>query len=102
MADRRTGADLLRHPGELRAHIGESAEPQSATSRISSTGYQPSTGNFDVPGFYFVGSTHDPEPGQLSGNYRTVNELVIYGPDTDINVSGNATFKGIVAVSGSR
>lgn len=68
----------------------------SGNNRISSTGYQPTMGNFEMPGFYFVGSPTVASQINLSGNYGTVNELVIYGPDTYINVSGNATFKGII------
>lgn len=78
----------------------------SGNNRISSTGYQPGLGQFDVPGFYFLGSPTVASQINLSGNYGTVNELVIYGPDTYINVSGNATFKGIlvgkqIAMSGN-
>lgn len=78
----------------------------SGNNRISSTGYQPSMGNFEMPGFYFVGSPTVASQINLSGNYGTVNEMVIYGPDTYINISGNATFKGIlvgkqIAMSGN-
>lgn len=68
----------------------------SGNNRISATGYQPSVGQFDVPGFYFLGSTSVASQVNLSGNYSTTNEMVIYGPDTYINISGNATFKGIL------
>ncbi|HEX6206534.1 MAG TPA: hypothetical protein VFZ29_12080 [Solirubrobacterales bacterium] len=68
----------------------------SGNNRISATGYQPSLGQFDVPGFYFLGSTTVASQINLSGNYSTTNEMVIYGPDTYINISGNATFKGIL------
>lgn len=68
----------------------------SGNNRISATGYQPSVGQFDVPGFYFLGSTTVASQINLSGNYSTTNEMVIYGPDTYINISGNATFKGIL------
>lgn len=78
----------------------------SGNNRISATGYQPSVGQFDVPGFYFLGSPTVASQINLSGNFGTVNEMVIYGPDTYINISGNATFKGIlvgkqIAMSGN-
>jgi hypothetical protein len=78
----------------------------SGNNRISATGYQPGLGQFDVPGFYFLGSPTVASQVNLSGNYGTVNEMVIYGPDTYINISGNATFKGIlvgkqIAMSGN-
>lgn len=78
----------------------------SGNNRISATGYQPGLGQFDVPGFYFLGSPTVASQVDLSGNYGTVNEMVIYGPDTYINISGNATFKGIlvgkqIAMSGN-
>jgi hypothetical protein len=68
----------------------------SGNNRISATGYQPSLGQFDVPGFYFVGSPTMASQISLSGNFGTVNEMIVYGPDTTINISGNATFKGIL------
>jgi hypothetical protein len=78
----------------------------SGNNRISATGYQPGLGQFDVPGFYFLGSPTVASQINLSGNFGTVNEMVIYGPDTYINISGNATFKGIlvgkqIAMSGN-
>ena len=78
----------------------------SGNNRISATGYQPSLGQFDVPGFYFLGSPTVASQINLSGNFGTVNEMIVYGPDTYINISGNATFKGIlvgkqIAMSGN-
>ncbi|HEU4462532.1 MAG TPA: hypothetical protein VFR75_08065 [Solirubrobacterales bacterium] len=78
----------------------------SGNNRISATGYQPSLGRFDVPGFYFLGSTTVASQINLSGNFGTVNEMIVYGPDTYINISGNATYKGIlvgkqIAMSGN-
>jgi hypothetical protein len=69
----------------------------SGNNRIAATGYQPSAGNFDVPGFYLLGSTSRATSVNLSGNYSTTNEFVLYGPNTQINISGNATFKGLIA-----
>lgn len=78
----------------------------SGNNRISATGYQPGLGQFDVPGFYFLGSPTTASQINLSGNFGTVNEMIVYGPDTYINISGNATFKGIlvgkqIAMSGN-
>lgn len=78
----------------------------SGNNRISATGYQPSLGQYDVPGFYFLGSPTVASQINLSGNFGTVNEMIVYGPDTYINISGNATFKGIlvgkqIAMSGN-
>lgn len=69
----------------------------SGNNRIAATGYQPNAGNFDVPGFYLLGSTARATSINLSGNYSTTNEFVIYAPNTQINISGNATFKGLIA-----
>lgn len=69
----------------------------SGNNRISATGYQPSLGQFELPGFYFLGSPSGASQINLSGNASVTNELVIYGPDTYINISGNATWKGIIA-----
>jgi hypothetical protein len=44
------------------------------------------------PAFYFLGSSNV----SLAGNAGT-DELVVYGRETTINVTGNATFKGVLA-----
>jgi hypothetical protein len=69
----------------------------SGNNRISATGYQPGESQFDMPGFYLLGSPTVATQVNLSGNYSTTDEFVIYGPNTNINISGNATFKGVVA-----
>ncbi len=79
-------------------HCGTSNQiSMSGNNEITATGYQPSQGVFDVPGFYLLGSTTYTSQVSLSGNASTTDEFVIYGPDSYINVSGNATFKGIIA-----
>lgn len=69
----------------------------SGNNRITATGYQPGEGVYDMPGFFLLGSPTQASSANLSGNYSTTHEFVIYGPDTYMNVSGNATFKGVVA-----
>jgi hypothetical protein len=69
----------------------------SGNNEITATGYKPGQGQFDMPGFYLLGSTTSLSQVDLSGNYSTTDEFVIYGPNSYINISGNATFKGIVA-----
>jgi hypothetical protein len=69
----------------------------SGTSGIVSTGYSATDGRFDVPGFYLLGSTSRTTNVSLNGNHKTGNEFVIYGPNTTMNVSGNTTYKGLIA-----
>jgi hypothetical protein len=79
-------------------HCGASTQLSlSGNNRISATGYQPQLGQFEMPGFYFLGSPTVATQVNLSGNFSTTDEMVIYGPDTYINISGNATMKGIIA-----
>jgi hypothetical protein len=77
----------------------------SGNQQISATGYQPQSGQFQMPGFYFLGNAAGTSQINLSGNSQT-NEAVIYAPDSTINISGNSTWKGIIvgrriAMSGS-
>jgi hypothetical protein len=79
-------------------HCGTSSQiSMSGNNEITSTGYKPAQGQFDMPGFYLLGSTTSVSQVSLSGNNSTTDEFVIYGPNTYIDISGNATFKGIVA-----
>ncbi|HEV2727656.1 MAG TPA: hypothetical protein VGV34_05130, partial [Solirubrobacterales bacterium] len=52
---------------------------------------------YDMPGFFLLGSPTMPSTINLSGNYTTTQEFVIYAPRSTINVSGNATMKGLIA-----
>jgi len=69
----------------------------SGNNRISSTGYLPSEGKFSMPGFYLLGSTTMTTNVNITGNAGTVDEFIIYGPNTTINISGNGTYKGVIA-----
>jgi hypothetical protein len=63
----------------------------SGNTRIAST-------NKSVyPAFYFLGSTTKKTKVNLGGNAGTEDEFVIYGPNTTIELSGNATYKGVIA-----
>ncbi len=79
-------------------HCGTSDQiSMSGNNEITATGYLGTPGHFDMPGFYLLGSTAYTSQVSLSGNSSTTDEFVVYGPDSYISVSGNATFKGIVA-----
>jgi hypothetical protein len=68
----------------------------SNNAGITSTGYQPSLGKFDVPGFYLLGSPTIPTSVEWSNNSGT-NEFVLYAPNSSINLSNNATYIGVIA-----
>jgi hypothetical protein len=68
----------------------------SNNADITSTGYQPEAGKYDVPGFYVMGSTTIPTTIELSNNSGT-NEFVLYAPNTNIIIKNNATYKGVIA-----
>lgn len=67
----------------------------SGNVKIKATGYDAGTASFEMPGFFFLGSPTVASSINLSGNFGTINELVVYAPDTSVNISGNATFKGL-------
>ncbi len=74
---------------------GESQVSFSGNSTIEATGYQPKVGQFDLPGLYLLGSPTIKTYASLAGNSGT-NEFMIYGPNTDITISGNANYKGVI------
>jgi hypothetical protein len=79
-------------------HCGTSDQiSMSGNNEITATGYLGTPGHFDMPGFYLLGSPTYTSQVSLSGNSSTTDEFVVYGPDSYINVSGNATFKGVIA-----
>ena len=63
-------------------HCGTSNQiSMSGNNEISATGYKPGSGQFDMPGFYLLGSTTSASQVSLSGNNSTTDEFVIYGPN---------------------
>jgi hypothetical protein len=76
-------------------HCGLSA----GSNQISLTGNSriASTNKLVMPAFYLLGSTTIPTSVSLGGNANTEDEFVIYGPNTTINIVGNATYKGVMA-----
>jgi hypothetical protein len=61
-------------------------------AKITATGYQSTPGNFDMPGFYLLGTGSV----YIGGNDGT-NEVIIYGPNSAIELKGSATYKGLIA-----
>jgi hypothetical protein len=76
-------------------HCGQAA----GTAQLSFTGNTriASTNKAILPGFYFLGSTSIPTSANLGGNAGTEEEFVVYGPNTTMNIVGNATYKGVIA-----
>jgi len=68
-----------------------------ANATVKSTGYETSSGTFDVPGLYVMGSTTIPTTVSLSGTAGGVNEVMIYAPNSNLEISGNATWVGMFA-----
>ncbi len=65
-------------------------------SGVTATGYQPTLGQYDMPGFYLTGSTSISTNVELSPNAGT-NEFILYAPNTEVLVKNNATYVGIIA-----
>ena len=65
-------------------------------ANITSTGYNPALGQFDVPGFYLLGSPNIQTNATWINNSGT-NEFVLYGPNTDIYLAPNSTYTGVIA-----
>jgi hypothetical protein len=64
----------------------------TASASISSTGYNPSQNSYKIPGIYVLGESSV----KLSGNSGT-NEVMLYAPKSEVELQGNATWKGLFA-----
>jgi len=73
----------------------------SGNQQISATGYQPQAGQFQMPGFYFLGNAAGTSTINLSGNSQT-NEAVIYAPDSTINIAATRPGKASSSAAGLR
>jgi hypothetical protein len=69
----------------------------SASATIKSTPYESSSGTFDVPGFYVMGSPTVTTTIILTGAAGGKNEVMIYAPYSNLIIGGNATWIGMFA-----
>ena len=76
-------------------HCGLESGERRSKSRAgvsSSTGFNPEQGTYTVPGIYMLGNG----AVKLGGNAGT-NELILYAPESAIEMKGNATWIGMIA-----
>jgi hypothetical protein len=67
---------------------------QNGASLISPA-YSPSTGNYSVPGLYFVGSTKLATKIYMDGG-TSANNMIIYAPRSNIEIKAGASFGGAI------
>ncbi|MFL5901556.1 MAG: hypothetical protein ACJ75S_10220 [Solirubrobacterales bacterium] len=78
-------------PGNCKLKAGEPQVEVVAGGSIVSTGYNAQNG-YKIPGIYLLGES----TAKLSGN-STTDEVMIYGPKSEIEIEGDATWKGLMA-----
>jgi hypothetical protein len=91
----RAGAKVrffFKTPQECGMSPGENQIELNGGAQISSTAYQTTPGNFDMPGFYLLGAG-----GVYLGGNNGTNEMIVYGPDATVELKGSATYKGLIA-----
>lgn len=64
-----------------------------ANATITSTGLIPEQGTYNVPSIYLLG----PGTVKMAGTPGSTNEVMIYAPDSEIEVKGNSTWIGMLA-----
>ncbi len=64
-------------------------------AKILSSSYSPTTGNYSVPGFYFVGSATLATKFVIA-NGASGSNVIVYGPRTAIEVLNGASFGGAI------
>ncbi|HET7053210.1 MAG TPA: hypothetical protein VFI09_04745 [Solirubrobacterales bacterium] len=79
-------------------HCGlSSSQPQisiSGNSGIQATGYIPELERYDMLELYLLGGSGSTVSlGGTSGS----NEVVLYAPESQVTIKGNATYKGVIA-----
>jgi hypothetical protein len=74
-----------------------SSEPQismGGNTNIEATGYNAELGQYDMLNIYMLGGpTSRVELNGTTGS----NDVILYAPDTDIDMKGSATYKGVIA-----
>jgi hypothetical protein len=85
-------------PENCGAKAGSTWEPIKVENNadITSSGYQPSSGKYSVPGLYVTGSTSIATKISFSNNSGS-NQFVLYAPNSNLYFENNATYKGAIA-----
>lgn len=83
---------FVRTPEECELSPGAIQVEFTANATIVSTGYNPSQGTYTIPGVYVMGES----TVKLLGNSGT-NEMMLYAPLSNIEMKGDATYKGMIA-----
>jgi hypothetical protein len=96
MADGATVRIFFDTPENCGLTAGSKQIDVSNNSDITATGYQPTLGQYDLPGLYLTGSSSIPTMVEWSPNGGT-NELILYAPNTEVLIRNNATIVGIIA-----
>jgi len=96
MADGATARVFFDTPENCKLPSGTKQIDISNNANITSTGYQPSLKQFDLPGFYLTGSASIATTVEWSNNSGT-NEFVLYAPNSNIELKNNATYYGVIA-----
>ncbi|HWC48717.1 MAG TPA: hypothetical protein VG448_07540 [Solirubrobacterales bacterium] len=60
---------------------------------IESSAYNPSQGLYEVPRIYVLGNG----AVKLVGTPGTTNEVILYAPNSEVDLGGNATWNGMIA-----
>jgi hypothetical protein len=74
-----------------------SASASVTSSSFQSTACQTNAEECRVPGLYVLGSPTIPTTVSLTGNSGSTNELMVYAPYSNVEISGNATWIGMFA-----
>ncbi len=65
---------------------------------IKSTGFNPEEGSYRLPGLYLLGSPTITTTVKLTGGSKTDrNELMLYAPNSDVEIGGSASWLGLIA-----
>jgi hypothetical protein len=71
-------------PGATQLEMG-------GNSKIVSTGYNPEQGTYDVIEIYLLGN------GAVKLDGSTKSEVILYAPESEVSIAGNATWIGMIA-----
>jgi hypothetical protein len=76
---------------------GTSQIEMRSNSYITSTGYDPAQGLYEMPGLYMFGSTSRATLATFNSNTAVSNEFILYAPNTDVQMDSNSTYIGAMA-----
>jgi hypothetical protein len=87
---------IFESPEKCGLSSGTAQMQIEGSGRIVSKSFSPGSGNYSVPGFYFVGAEGTGVSKVIMNGAATGNNMILYAPRSEIRITNGASFGGAI------